>query len=79
MHLKNPRKTLTLEKEKAKEMSTVQLVFVALAFFGIATAVAAERPSFIVQGRVYCDTCRAGFETSVTTYLAGKHKLHFFL
>ncbi|KAK3042980.1 hypothetical protein RJ639_000957 [Escallonia herrerae] len=26
---------------------------------------------FLVQGRVYCDTCRAGFETSVTKYLAG--------
>jgi hypothetical protein len=60
-------------------MSTVQFVSVALAFFAIATAVAAERPSFTVEGRVYCDTCRAGFETSVTTYLAGKHKFHFVL
>nr|CAD1826880.1 unnamed protein product [Ananas comosus var. bracteatus] len=24
-----------------------------------------------VQGRVFCDTCRAGFETPATTYLAG--------
>ncbi len=26
---------------------------------------------FVLQGRVYCDTCRAGFETSATTYIAG--------
>ncbi|KAJ0454210.1 putative pollen allergen Ole e 1 family [Helianthus annuus] len=26
---------------------------------------------FRLKGRVYCDTCRAGFETSVTKYLAG--------
>lgn len=26
---------------------------------------------FIVQGRVYCDTCRFGFETKATTYVAG--------
>ncbi|KAL8133168.1 pollen-specific protein C13 [Apium graveolens] len=26
---------------------------------------------FQVQGRVYCDTCRCGFETSATNYLAG--------
>lgn len=37
--------------------------------------VTASRPvgnPFIVEGRVYCDTCRAGFETSATTYLPGK-------
>ncbi|MED6219034.1 hypothetical protein PIB30_032165 [Stylosanthes scabra] len=36
--------------------------------------VAASRPAknpFCVQGRVYCDPCRAGFETSATTYIAG--------
>lgn len=29
-----------------------------------------EKP-FILEGRVYCDTCRAGFETSATTYIPG--------
>lgn len=24
---------------------------------------------FVLEGRVYCDTCRAGFETSATTYI----------
>ncbi|XP_078448490.1 pollen-specific protein C13-like [Wolffia australiana] len=32
---------------------------------------AAEAQSFVVEGRVYCDTCRAGFETTATTYLTG--------
>ncbi|XP_024027646.1 major pollen allergen Lol p 11 [Morus notabilis] len=34
----------------------------------------ASRPMknpFIVEGKVYCDTCRAGFETSATTYIPG--------
>ncbi|KAG6520024.1 major pollen allergen Lol p 11-like [Zingiber officinale] len=25
----------------------------------------------VIEGRVYCDTCRAGFETTVTTYVEG--------
>lgn len=60
-------------------MSSVHLFSVALTFFAIATAIAAERPSFTVEGRVYCDTCRTGFETPLTTYIAGKHILHFFM
>ncbi|KAK4264893.1 hypothetical protein QN277_026012 [Acacia crassicarpa] len=30
-----------------------------------------EPRPFSVIGRVYCDTCRAGFETYATTYIAG--------
>jgi len=26
---------------------------------------------FLVRGKVYCDTCQAGFETSATKYIAG--------
>ncbi|KAK9219622.1 hypothetical protein WN943_008268 [Citrus x changshan-huyou] len=36
--------------------------------------VSAVRPNtkpFSVEGRVYCDTCQAGFETPATTYIAG--------
>ncbi|XP_072984394.1 pollen-specific protein C13-like [Typha latifolia] len=29
------------------------------------------KQGFVVQGRVFCDTCRAGFETPATTYIAG--------
>ncbi|KAJ8499892.1 hypothetical protein OPV22_010444 [Ensete ventricosum] len=28
-------------------------------------------PNIVVEGRVYCDTCRAGFETAATEYIAG--------
>ncbi|XP_023001897.1 pollen-specific protein C13-like [Cucurbita maxima] len=36
--------------------------------------IAATRPvrtPFVVRGKVYCDTCLAGFETSATTYIPG--------
>ncbi|RVW56255.1 Protein downstream of FLC [Vitis vinifera] len=41
--------------------------------------VSAGRPvsqPFVLQGRVYCDTCRAGFETSATTYIADMRFVH---
>ncbi|KAK9058553.1 hypothetical protein SSX86_023395 [Deinandra increscens subsp. villosa] len=38
--------------------------------FCSATVIGGGNP-FILKGRVYCDTCRAGFETSATKYLAG--------
>ncbi|XP_042493201.1 pollen-specific protein C13-like [Macadamia integrifolia] len=40
----------------------------------IPSLVSASRPvrnPFVVVGKVYCDTCRCGFETSATTYLPG--------
>ncbi|XP_052203015.1 major pollen allergen Lol p 11-like [Diospyros lotus] len=39
-----------------------------------ATVVSATRPvvnPFVLQGRVYCDTCRTGFETPATTPISG--------
>ncbi|WOK97099.1 hypothetical protein Cni_G05807 [Canna indica] len=42
------------------------LAALCLALAGVATA-----RKFEVQGRVYCDTCRAGFETSASQYIAG--------
>ncbi|CAA7391996.1 unnamed protein product [Spirodela intermedia] len=54
-------------------MATKLLSVVALcsALFAVAAAAAADSPSFVVEGRVFCDTCRAGFETTATEYLAG--------
>ncbi|KAJ3671807.1 hypothetical protein LUZ60_007886 [Juncus effusus] len=50
-------------------MAKIQLlVLVAFAFIGVALA---GLPDFVVEGRVYCDTCRAGFETNVTNYIQG--------
>ncbi|KAB1199832.1 Protein DOWNSTREAM OF FLC [Morella rubra] len=54
-------------------MARTPLLF-ALCVILSALAVSARRPvsdRFIVKGRVYCDTCRAGFETSATTYITG--------
>ncbi|KAG5018982.1 hypothetical protein AAZX31_06G100900 [Glycine max] len=45
-----------------------------LAMCVLPAMVVAIRPAknpFCVKGRVYCDPCRAGFETSATTYIAG--------
>ncbi|KAG6529218.1 pollen-specific protein C13-like [Zingiber officinale] len=33
--------------------------------------IAAAKKPFVVQGRVFCDTCQAGFETPVSTYIQG--------
>ncbi|XP_073117406.1 pollen-specific protein C13 [Elaeis guineensis] len=50
---------------------------VAAAFFlpaavsGARDVKAATNKGFVVQGRVFCDTCRAGFETPKSTYIAG--------
>ncbi|URE16798.1 Pollen-specific protein [Musa troglodytarum] len=38
-----------------------------LCMVGFAIAV----PNLVVEGRVYCDTCRAGFETKATEYIEG--------
>ncbi|KAE8077348.1 hypothetical protein FH972_015920 [Carpinus fangiana] len=51
-----------------------RVLLVALCVLLPALMVSASRPvsnPFVVKGRVYCDTCRAGFETSATTYIAG--------
>jgi hypothetical protein len=34
------------------------------------------RAGFVVRGRVWCDNCRAGFETPASTYIAGETPHH---
>ncbi|XP_061345955.1 protein DOWNSTREAM OF FLC-like [Gastrolobium bilobum] len=49
-------------------------VALVLAMCLLPAMVAAIRPAkspFVVKGRIYCDPCRAGFETPATTYIAG--------
>ncbi|XP_027338681.1 protein DOWNSTREAM OF FLC-like [Abrus precatorius] len=49
-------------------------VVLLLAMCVLPAMVVAIRPAknpFCVKGQVYCDRCRAGFETSATTYIAG--------
>ncbi|KAK8952773.1 Pollen-specific protein C13 [Platanthera guangdongensis] len=50
----------------------VEFIATLFLFFSIALpASVASTPTFSVVGRVYCDTCRAGFETNVTEYISG--------
>ncbi|KAK4742082.1 hypothetical protein SAY87_000083 [Trapa incisa] len=37
----------------------------------IAVAARPTRSPLVVRGKVYCDPCRAGFETSASTFIAG--------
>ncbi|KAK4800636.1 hypothetical protein SAY86_021123 [Trapa natans] len=37
----------------------------------IAVATRPTRSPLVVRGKVYCDPCRAGFETSASTFIAG--------
>uniref|UniRef100_A0A2P2IP64 Pollen-specific protein C13 n=1 Tax=Rhizophora mucronata TaxID=61149 RepID=A0A2P2IP64_RHIMU len=53
-------------------MARLLSVLVALCVLpAIVSAARPEKNPFVVQGRVYCDTCRAGFETSKTSDIAG--------
>ncbi|CAK9174928.1 unnamed protein product [Ilex paraguariensis] len=51
-------------------MAKLVLLFAVCILPAIASALYHNGP-FIVQGKAYCDTCRCGFETPVTKYLAG--------
>ena len=53
------------------------VAILAVAFILPAIALAARdvagiKRGFVVQGRVFCDTCRAGFETPASTYIRGE-------
>nr|XP_043615188.1 protein DOWNSTREAM OF FLC-like [Erigeron canadensis] len=53
-------------------MGSRVVLMVALLCVVLPALIDAGRPMsrpFRLQGRVYCDTCRAGFETSATTYI----------
>ncbi|CAN6166155.1 unnamed protein product [Urochloa humidicola] len=49
--------------------AAVLLATTVLAAAGVVAAV--RQDDFFVEGSVYCDTCRAGFETNVTVPIAG--------
>ncbi|RRT82892.1 hypothetical protein B296_00016951 [Ensete ventricosum] len=61
----------------AKHLNSAVAVLMAVACVLPSLAVAARnvaagKQGFVVQGRVFCDTCRAGFETPVSTYTVGE-------
>ncbi|XP_008245042.1 PREDICTED: protein DOWNSTREAM OF FLC-like [Prunus mume] len=51
-------------------ISRVLLLFALCVLPGLVSARTLGNP-FHIQGRVYCDTCRCGFETTATTYIPG--------
>ncbi|CAL9054004.1 pollen-specific protein C13-like [Musa acuminata AAA Group] len=52
-------------------MAKLRLLPVVAALCLALAGVALAAPKFVIQGRVYCDTCRAGFETVVSQYIPG--------
>ena len=51
--------------------SLVALLLAATAVAAVAVA-GSGKPGFVVTGRVYCDNCRAGFETNVSHNIQGE-------
>lgn len=49
----------------------IALFVVCLVLFASIHASANFMDTFLVVGKVYCDTCRCGFETSASKYLPG--------
>ncbi|CAN7008738.1 hypothetical protein IGI04_011099 [Brassica rapa subsp. trilocularis] len=48
------------------------ILLVALCFLpALAMSARPNKNPFVVRGRVYCDTCLAGFETSASTFIPG--------
>lgn len=54
------------------------LILMALCILPALVSARPLRSNFIVQGRVYCDTCRAGFETTASTYMHGRFLISFY-
>ncbi|XP_076924908.1 protein DOWNSTREAM OF FLC-like [Bidens hawaiensis] len=51
-------------------MAKLLIIFALCLLPALSTAATVTTSPFQLKGRVYCDTCRCGFETSVTKYLA---------
>ncbi|KAG6518444.1 hypothetical protein ZIOFF_021919 [Zingiber officinale] len=56
-------------------VAVLEVVCVLPAIALAARDIAAAKKPFVVQGRVFCDTCQAGFETPVSTYIQGERLL----
>ncbi|KAG1334549.1 pollen-specific protein C13 [Cocos nucifera] len=54
--------------------ASAMVVFLPAAVSGARDVKAAANRGFVVEGCVFCDTCRAGFETPKTTYIADEHE-----
>ncbi|XP_074589579.1 major pollen allergen Lol p 11-like [Curcuma longa] len=48
------------------------ILFISLLFAFLSSIdIVVASHDIVIEGRVYCDTCRAGFETTATTYMEG--------
>jgi len=57
---------------RSAKMAKMTMLIAAICLLpAIAMAVRPVAEPFVVKGRVYCDTCRAGFETPASIYLHG--------
>ncbi|KAJ0040014.1 hypothetical protein Pint_26631 [Pistacia integerrima] len=52
-------------------MAAMARLLVLFAVVLVPVLVNGQKAPFTVRGRVYCDTCRCGFETSASTYIHG--------
>ena len=57
--------------EEIKSMARFVILFALCVLPALVAATRPVRTPFVVRGKVYCDTCLAGFETSATTYIPG--------
>ncbi|KAI3451129.1 hypothetical protein Pfo_007794 [Paulownia fortunei] len=73
-HLKKSNKGLNLFihfKKKRKKMAKILLVLFAVCVLPAIVSARFVGDPFLVKGSVYCDTCRCGYETDATKYMAG--------
>jgi hypothetical protein len=49
----------------------ITILFYILFYVMADTAITTNAPDYLIQGCVYCNTCRARFETNVTEYMRG--------
>lgn len=74
--LSNLRSSVTKKAHPCKTSQDIAMskaiTLVALCFLpALVMSARPNRNPFVVRGRVYCDTCLAGFETSASTFIAG--------
>lgn len=56
---------------KLPESIAILLLFLISTSISLTAGVKPSATGFVLTGKVYCDTCRSGFETTVTEYIEG--------
>lgn len=62
----------------ANRFHAIVSITLLLTFF-ISIGIVRSAPNIVIKGRAYCDTCRAGFETTATTYLEGRNGVYIMI